>query len=1266
MKRRLGLRRGLALACLIALALSLLSGCGETKEAAAITRLEQLGEPGRKIGVASDTAEDRLVAQMFPEAQIEYFKDEITAYTAVRQGKVDAYVYNRTSMQSALYFGMEGVRLLPETLGEGNTGGVALSPVTKIPDLEGKVNTFLGQLRADGTMDDMERRWLITHTETMPEIPVPETSDVHLVVGTTGSNTPFTYYIGTELGGYDIELARRFAAWMGATLEFRVYDYDGIVAAALAGDVDCVFANLFITPEREEAIRFSDPTHVSAIGVLVRDTGAAAAAETAETDEVRWQDYNGKRLGVLVGPLMEDVAAEYFPDSEYFLFNSTLDCATALLAGRIDAFLGDEPGMIAMHKESPEIDYIHETLRENNYAFAFRKNDPASAALCAELNEFLAACWADGTMDELADIWLGDDEARQVVDMSGLTGANGRIRVVTTSTDMPWSYIKDGKNVGYDIDLAVRFCRDRGYALELGDVDYSGRIPAVQSGKYDFSTDMNVTAERKEQVLFSDPTSHGGIVLAVKTSDLAANRAGTEGDDGFRAAETYRSLADFSGKRIGVTTGAIQGPIVEREIPTAETVYFNTVPDLLTALKSDKIDAMALPDMMVRCLMNENEDLTYLADDTLTEPVNIGAIFSKTEAGAALRDEFNTYLARARADGLLEELDRIWFGRDESLKTVLDIASLSGENGTLRLATNAALLPSSYVKDNQIVGQDIDLILRFCRERGYALEIVDMSFSAVVNAVASGKCDFGAGGIAFTEERAASVLFSEPIYAGASVVAYLKTGSERTDGTGAQMTLADLSNAKIGVGTGTNFPEIVLRYLPDAELSYFNTLSDEIISLKSGRIDGFVLDEPGARSAAAADGELAIFPESLGSFDFAFILPKSERGSALCEELSDYLDALRDDGTLERLQSKWFDCADPAALESADYRGLSGEKGTIRLATEQYPPFSLCVDGFYSGYEIELIAMFCRDRGYALEIAEMNVDAVLPAVQSGKCDIGCDCFSITEERRESMLFSTPDYSGGTALVVLKDAAAAETEGGFWTSVRESFEKTFLRENRWKLFVQGIGTTLSITVASILFGTALGFGVYLLCRNGNPIANGVTRFFVWLVHGMPMVVLLMILYYIIFGKVAVSGTVVAVIGFTLVFGASVFGMLKSGVGAVEKGQMEAAYALGYTDSRAFFRVILPQALPHFFPAYKGEITAIIKATAIVGYVAVQDLTKMGDIVRSRTYEAFFPLIAVAVIYFILAGILTAIVNRLGVFIDPRRRKKEDVLKGVEEQ
>ena len=276
------------------------------------------------------------------------------------------------------------------------------------------------------------------------------------------------------------------------------------------------------------------------------------------------------------------------------------------------------------------------------------------------------------------------------------------------------------------------------------------------------------------------------------------------------------------------------------------------------------------------------------------------------------------------------------------------------------------------------------------------------------------------------------------------------------------------------------------------------------------------------------------------------------------------------------------------------------------------------------------------------------------------CLVG-SAITITPERSESVLFSEPNYSGGVVLVV---RSAGETRtASFWSGIRSSFNKTFLREDRWRLFAQGIANTLLITVLSLLCGTALGFGMYMLCRNGNPVANGFTRVAMWLVQGTPMVVLLMILFYIVFGKASVSGILVAVIGFSLTFGASVLGLLKMGVGAVDSGQTEAAYALGYPNRRTFFTIVLPQALPHVLPAYSGEVVGLIKSTAIVGYIAVQDLTKMGDIVRSRTYEAFFPLIAVTVIYFVLEALLGFAVKMIGSRLDPRRRKPEDILKGV---
>ena len=474
--------------------------------------------------------------------------------------------------------------------------------------------------------------------------------------------------------------------------------------------------------------------------------------------------------------------------------------------------------------------------------------------------------------------------------------------------------------------------------------------------------------------------------------------------------------------------------------------------------------------------------------------------------------------------------------------------------------------------------------------------------------------------------------------------------------------LEQLKNKRIGIPAGTNFDQLVGGAFPDAQLFYYNSQSDLLAALSAGKIDAFPSDEPVIRYIITQGYPgITYIPKAIESFDFAYCFAKDEHGERLRAEMSEFIDSLRADGRLAGLAEKWFG-TDETAKQVPDHRAFPAEKGTLIMATDgDYTPFEYVRDGEVVGYDVDIAAQFCQAYGYGLRIEVMNLDAVLPAVQSGKCDFVGSAVTITPERAESVLFSAPNYSGGVVMVVRSGAGAKDSS--LWPGITGSFGKTFVRENRWILFLKGIANTLLITVLSALSGTVLGFGAFLLCRHGNRLANGVTRFTMGLVQGTPMVVLLMILSYIVFSSAAVSGILVAVIGFTLTFGAAVFGLLKMGVGAVDGGQYEAAYALGYSDRRTFFTIILPQALPHVLPAYRGEIVSLIKSTAIVGYIAVQDLTKMGDIVRSRTYEAFFPLIAVTVFYFALEALLGFAVSRIGLRSDPRRRKPGKILKGV---
>lgn len=476
--------------------------------------------------------------------------------------------------------------------------------------------------------------------------------------------------------------------------------------------------------------------------------------------------------------------------------------------------------------------------------------------------------------------------------------------------------------------------------------------------------------------------------------------------------------------------------------------------------------------------------------------------------------------------------------------------------------------------------------------------------------------------------------------------------------------LSDMNGKRIGIPIGTNFDKIVENALPDARLSYYNSQSDLLEALSADKIDAFPSDEPVIRYIMGENSSVSYLPEYLDTFEFAYCFARTEHGRKLCGEFSEFLDRLAADGSLDALSDKWFS-GDESEKTMPEPESLPATNGTLVMATDgDYMPFEYVRDGKVVGYDLDVAVQFCQEYGYGLKIELMSLDAVLFAVQSGKCDFGGSALTITPERMESVLFSSPNYHGGTVLAVLKNKALlSQGEADFWGRIKTSFSKTFVREDRWKLFVSGVRATLQITVLAVLFGTLLGFTAFMLCRNGNPAANLIARFCIWLVHGMPVVVLLMILYYIVFNSVAISGLAVAVIGFTLTFGAAVFGLLKIGVGAVENGQYEASYALGFSNRQTFFRIILPQALPLVLPAYQGEIVSLIKATAVVGYIAVQDLTRMGDIVRSRTYEAFFPLISITIIYFLLEELIGFLTGRISVGFNPRHRKPADILKGV---
>ena len=475
-------------------------------------------------------------------------------------------------------------------------------------------------------------------------------------------------------------------------------------------------------------------------------------------------------------------------------------------------------------------------------------------------------------------------------------------------------------------------------------------------------------------------------------------------------------------------------------------------------------------------------------------------------------------------------------------------------------------------------------------------------------------------------------------------------------------TIEDLDGKNIGVQTAVLYEELIMDRVPHSTFQYYTMPNDMILALQSGKVDAYLIEEVSYGVQKKNHPDLAVLDEVAGYINATCIIGNNEKQDRLLSELNAFITESHENGMLAELYDYWIADFDPVN-DTCDIGGFTGENGTITVAVEGgYEPFSFISNGNISGFDVDFICRFARAYGYTPEFFEVPFEAIAPGVESGKYDIGMNIV-VSEERNETGTLSDVYYSTPIRLVVQGDD---ESGLGFFEKLGESFEKTFIRESRWVLFVQGAGVTVLITIASILAGTILGFCIYMLCRKGNVLANKATNFFLWLIHGMPTVLLLMILYYIVFGSSRLSGMWVSVVGFSLMFACSMIDMLRVGCNAIGRGQFEASRALGYSERQSFFKIILPQAAQHFLPIYRNDVVTLIKETSVVGYIAVLDLTKISDLVRSRTYEAFFPLIVTAIMYFVISAILTKIVTLVEDSINPKRRKKDKILKGIKEQ
>ncbi len=465
----------------------------------------------------------------------------------------------------------------------------------------------------------------------------------------------------------------------------------------------------------------------------------------------------------------------------------------------------------------------------------------------------------------------------------------------------------------------------------------------------------------------------------------------------------------------------------------------------------------------------------------------------------------------------------------------------------------------------------------------------------------------------------------------------------------------DLSGSVIGIVSTATYAADMEHLYPDTEFVYYASYSELMEELSNGRIDAYLADSAVAGRQEAESDAVRVSGDSCMSVSYGMILSPKE--TELTQKLNSAIAEMQEEGTLSSLEDCWI----RGETDSTSEVTLSdGKNGVLHAATSaDCAPFSYYEDGKIVGYDIAVIQEAAKRLGYTVELTQYSEGALINSVMTGKEQIALGGITLTEERRQSMLTTDSIYEGTITTVYPR----TQQPKGIVQSIKSSIERSLIEDARWRQVLSGIMVTIFLSITTMILGTILGIGLSYSMQSENRNLARIVSGFSTVLDTLPVLIILMILYFVIFSGVNIPAVLVAVIGLTLYFSNTVAGILNTGLAACDKGQLEAAKGMGYHRNQIFYKIALPQALKQMYPQYVGAVTSMVKDTSIVGYITVQDLTSVSDTIRNTTYQSFFPLLLTVVIYFIIAKVMIFLLQRALKRFYPIHRSR--VIRGVRE-
>jgi len=946
----------------------------------------------------------------------------------------------------------------------------------------------------------------------------------------------------------------------------------------------------------------------------------------------------GKIFAVPTGTAADQMVLKRFPDASLQYYSTVLDCALAVKIGKADAAVYDLPVLKNIAGKNGGMQVIEELIVPDNYGFAVTKDNPA---LKKAIDETYQEIKSNGIYEEMMKRWFPDQGNPGPAISIENPGTSGTLIYGTAAVTEPMSYVTGpGEIIGFDIEFAERIAARLNKKLEIVNMEFGAMLPALISGKVEMiGAGLSITEERAKTVLFSEPYYISGIVALVRANlSSSTEKNSTPASQNTPKAKSY--------KRLGVLMGSIHESYALKTYPETEILSYNSTSDMLLALENEKIEAAFLDHTSVKEVLAANPRFVLLEKDLFT--VDIAAGISKKNP--ELLANYNAFLENLKSTGVYDDMVKRWMTDDNREMPAIKMTE-SSSSIKIGIVSDTGFPFATKVED-EWNGFEVELGIRYSNWCGKKVEWVDMPFGSLLPSLVSGKIDVIMASLMVTDERKKQIDFSSPYYAsGISIIGKKSDPGLKQDIT--SKSKPDGSQWRsIGVLMGSMQEKYAMKNYPDIPIQAYNTVPDILLAINLNKVDAAFTDYYAMKKAVATYPDIVVIEEQLFKVDIGVGFDKKSTG--LRDAYNAFLKEIKQTGTYDSLVTRWM------LAEDENYRAIrlpAGKNGILKVgtSTDIGLPFTAKIDGQFQGFDAEMSARFAESLGKSIEWVDMPFGSLLPSLVSGKIDMIASTLAITDERKLQIDFSDPYHYGAVSVLGRKSGSGpAVSSSSFITQIKESFYNNIIKEKRYKLILNGLWITILISILAAIFGTLLGALICSMRMSKKNSLRAIAKAYISLVRGTPVLVLLMIIYYVIFASLNIDAVLVAVIAFGINFAAYVSEMFRTGIESIDKGQKEAGIASGFSSYQTFIHIILPQALRQVLPVYKGEFVSLLKMTSIVGYIAVEDLTKASDIIRSRTFDAFFPLIMAAVIYIFIAWMLTLILDYIEISVDPHKR------------